>query len=70
MKYIYDEDITKEELMKYVEEYSETQAKDARAFMEILRLTENEDIGAFEALIKIAGICKECLLERHNFPLL
>jgi hypothetical protein len=61
MKYIYDEEI--KELRDYVDKCSERQAKDTKAFLEILRLTEDEEIGAFEALIKIASICKERLKE-------
>lgn len=61
MKYIYDSEI--KELRDYVDKCSERQAEDTKAFMEILRLTEDEEIGAFEALIKIAGICKERLKE-------
>ncbi len=58
MSYIYDEDVTKEELIEYVNECSERQAGDTRAFHEILRLVDDTDVGAYEALIKIAGICK------------
>lgn len=63
MSYIQDSDATREKLMKYVDECSARQAGDTKAFLEILRLTEDEDIGAFEALIKIARICEERLKE-------
>ena len=59
MKYIYDSEIR--ELRDYVDKYSARRSQDTKAFMEILRLTEDKEIGVFEALIKIAGICEERL---------
>lgn len=61
MNYIYDSDMTLDEAMEYVNRCSARQADDTKAFLEILRLTEDDEIGAFEACVKIAGICEERL---------
>ena len=63
MSYLYDSDATREELMKYIDECSVRQAGDTKAFLEILRLIDDTDVGAYEALIKIARICEERLKE-------
>lgn len=67
MKYIYDsgcgEGMTLGEVNEYIRKCAVRQAEDTKAFLEILRLIEDEEIGAFDALVKIAGICKGRLEE-------
>lgn len=61
MSYIYDLDMTLDEAREYVNRCSARQAQDTKAFLEILRLIDDNDVGGYEALIKIARICEERL---------
>lgn len=63
MSYIYDSDTTREELMKYIDECSVRQAQDTRAFLEILRLIDDNEIDGYDTIINIARICEERLKE-------
>lgn len=61
MSYIYDSDMTLDEVMEYANRCSARQAQDTKAFLEILSIVEDADVGAYEACVEIADICKERL---------
>lgn len=63
MSYIYDEGMTANEAIEYVNRCSARQAQDTKAFLEILRLIDDNEIDGYDTIIKIARICEERLKE-------
>lgn len=63
MSYIYDSDANMEEIVDYVNKCCAMRAGDTRAFLEILRLIDDNEIDGYDAIIKIARICEGRLRE-------